>query len=215
MNNTLVAGEIFDYGSTQKEELLVVPSAMMMDRHYQTNTKHYPSSSSSPSWNTKKAVVLGIIGLMAVVVSSALLFFSVIMDSSGQARTGQSFLLHDGGIGYPRVVIKNDTPYPVPYRNYVYINYAKSIGMGCRQDFIPEGIVSGDTWTEPTSRGLCLVKKISAVLTLPNHTSNAPYGELRCNPYKSSGTSYSIYSIIMDGDDRCCVRNSHQSQKCS
>jgi hypothetical protein len=212
MNNTLVAGEINDYGSTQKEELLVVPSAMM-DRNYHTNTKHYPSS-SSPSWNTKKAVVLGIIGSMAVVVSSALLFFSVIIDSSGQART-QSFLLHDGGIGYPRVAIKNDTPYPVPYRSYVYINYAKSIGMGCRQDFIPEGIVSGDTWTEPTSRGLCLVKKISAVLTLPDRTSNAPYGELRCTPYKSSGTSYSIYSIIMDGDDRCCVRNSHQSQKCS
>ena len=200
MNNTLVAGEINDYGSTQKEELLVVPSAMMMDRNYHTNTKHYPSS-SSPSWNTKKAVVLGIIGLTAVVVSSATLFFSVIMDSSRQARTGQSFLLQGG---YPRVTIKNDTPYDtLPGGTYVLES------SFCHSDDILEGIASRDTWTEPTSRGLCLVAKIAATLILPDGG-----GPLQCQDYNSVGTSYSIYSIIMDGD-RCCVRNSHQSQKCS
>ena len=202
MNNTLVAGEIDDYGSTQKEELLVVLPSAMMDRNYHTNTKHYPSSSSSPSWNTKKAVVLGIIGLTAVVVvSSATLFFSVIMDSSRQART-QSFLLQGG---YPRVTIKNDTPYDtLPGGTYVLES------SFCHSDDILEGIASRDTWTEPTSRGLCLVAKIAATLILPDGG-----GPLRCQDYNSVGTSYSIYSIIMDGDDRCCVRNSHQSQKCS
>ena len=44
-----------------------------------------------------KAVVLGIIGLTTAVlsVSSATLFFSGIMDSSGPAQTGESFLLND------------------------------------------------------------------------------------------------------------------------
>ena len=41
--------------------------------------------------------MLGIIGLTTAVlsVSSATLFFSGIMDSSGPARTGESFLLND------------------------------------------------------------------------------------------------------------------------
>merc|ERR1740117_769433 len=72
----------------------------MMDRNHHTSNKH----PRSPSWTNTTKVVLGIIGLTAVVVvSSATLFFSVIMDSSRQARTGQSFLLQGG---YPKVTIK-------------------------------------------------------------------------------------------------------------
>ena len=194
MNNTLVAGEINDYGSTQKEELLVVPCAMM-DRNHHTSNKH----PRSPSWTNTKKVVLGIIGLTAVVVSSATLFFSVIMDSSRQART-QSFLLQGG---YPRITIKNDTPYDtLPGGTYVLES------SFCHSDDILEGIASRDTWTEPTSRGLCLVAKIAATLILPDGG-----GPLQCQDYNSVGTSYSIYSIIMDGD-RCCVKSSHELQNC-
>ena len=219
MNNTLlVAGEIFDYGSTQKEELLVVPSAMMMDRNYHTNTKH---PSSSPSWNTKKAVVLGIIGLMAVVVSSATLFFSVIMNSSGQART-QSFLLHDGGSdgtkqpanlqGYPYVTITNNSPYDAlpGYKSHLVYGTYVEYGAFCSRTFVDKGIAYGDTWTAP-SRGGCSVTRIFVNMKRPDLK---PDGSLSCTPYTSSGTRDLIYSIIQDGDD-CCVRGSHQSQKCS
>merc|ERR1740117_337823 len=168
---------------------------MMMDRYYHTNTKH--PSSSSPSWNTKKAVVLGIIGLTAVVVSSATLFFSVIMDSSGQART-QSFLLQGG---YPRVTIKNDTPYDT-LPGGTYVEY----GVSCSPDVVDEGIASGDTWTAP-SRGGCSVTRIFVNMKRPDLK---PDGSLSCYPYTSSGTSDSIYSIIMNGDYECCVRGSHQ-----
>ena len=197
MNNTLVAGEINDYGSTQKEELLVVPCAMM-DRNHHTSNKH----PRSPSWTNTKKVVLGIIGLTAVVVSSATLFFSVIMDSSRQARTGQSFLLQGG---YPRVTIKNDTPYDT-LPGGTYVEYTP-----CSPDVVDEGIASGDTWTAP-SQGGCSVTRIFVNMKRPDLQ---PDGSLVCYPYtSSSGTSDSIYSIIQDGDD-CCVRGSHQSQKCS
>jgi len=94
MATLVVGGEVCDYGSTQVE-LRRVPSGMLDHIHHTTTNSKHPSSPSS--WNTKKAVVLGIIGLTTAVVSSATLFFSGIMDSSGPARTGESFLLNDRG----------------------------------------------------------------------------------------------------------------------
>ena len=187
--------------STQKKkELLVIPCAMK-DHNHHTSSMH----PSSPSWNTKK-VVLGIIGLTAAVMSSATLFFSIIMDSSGQART-QSFLLQ----GYYPVTIKNDTPYDVPatpikVSALTYVLYGSYIF--CLDDFIVKGIASGDTWTA-SSRGLCLVGTVGAALTLPDGRY------LKCYSYYSAGTTYSEFSIIMDGDDACCVRSSHQIQDCT
>lgn len=79
----------YGYGSTHDDEL-VVPSGMMMN---------HPSN---PSWKTKKAVVvlLSILGLTAVVASGgASMVFPSIVNSLEQARTEESFLLHDGGGG--------------------------------------------------------------------------------------------------------------------
>ena len=100
MATLVVVGEVGDYGSTQ-EGLRGVPSEMLDHTYHTTNSKH-PSSPSS--WNTKKAVVLGIIGLAAAVVSGATLFLSVLGDSSsGPARTEVAFLLHDGRLDAARV----------------------------------------------------------------------------------------------------------------
>ena len=76
----------------------------------------------------------------------------------------------------------------------------------CSKEHIPEGIAPGDTWTS-TSRGLCSVAAISAHLTLPDGK------KLSCAHFPSYGTSSSLFSIIMDGVDGCCVRNSQSTNK--
>ena len=191
-----VAEEIDDYGSTHGEDL-VVPLTMLDRNHHPTSSKH---PSSILSWKTKK-VMLGIIGLTAAVVSGATLFWSVLTDSSsGLAQTGQSFLLQF----YPYVTITNETPYNQPSFSDSEVVY-----VGCNSDVINAGLNAGQTWTA-SSRGLCLVYRINATLM----TGNFPDPYLRCAPYTSSGTAYSIYSIIMKGDDACCVLSSHEIQKC-
>ena len=211
MATELVAdGDINDYGSTQKEEELLVgiPCAMMDHNHHLTSSSKHPSR---PLWKTKK-FVLGIIGVMAavVVVASATLFLSVLRDfsSSGPARTGQLFLLQF----YPYVTITNKTPYHVRDTARSYVLY-----LGCGEYSIAGGLAAGQTWTA-SSRGLCLVYRIYASLTLPDtHTPTSIISgqELHCTPYASTGTAYSIYSVIMKGDDACCVLSSHQTpQKC-
>ena len=108
MAKLVVVGDAVDvdvdgYGSTHDEKL-VVASGMMM---------HYPSN---PSWKTKKAVVvlLSILGLTAVVASGGVsMVFPSIANSSEQARTEESFLLHDGGGGrsvYDCVVASGSWP---------------------------------------------------------------------------------------------------------
>ena len=77
----------------------------------------------------------------------------------------------------------------------------------CHDDRILEGIAPGDTWTA-TSRGLCTVSEIYVYLTLPNDS------RLTCTQYRSGGTTYSLFSIIMGGVDGCCVKSSHQDQVC-
>jgi hypothetical protein len=42
-------------------------------------------------------------------------------------------------------------------------------------------------------RGLCLLKKISAVVTTPG-------GDIEATPYTSSGTSYSQFAVIQTGE---------------
>ena len=64
-----------------------------------------------------------------------------------------------------------------------------------------EGIAPGDTWTAPL-RGRCTVGGIYAYLTLPDDI------QLECTEYVPAGTYDSLFFIIMDGDDHCCVRSS-------
>ena len=86
----------------------------------------------------------------------------------------------------------------------------------CAWDFRLKGILAGETWTAP-SRGLCLVKTIRA--TLWYYTEERDYNtKVICAPYHSSGTSHSIYSILLKGNDvnrnACCIRSSHELQAC-
>ena len=76
---------------------------------------------------------------------------------------------------------------------------------------ISKGLPAGQTWTA-SSRGLCLVNYIHATLTY--QTDDHFWVLMTCAPYTSSGTSHSIYSILMKGDDACCVRSSHELQEC-
>ena len=215
-----VAEEIDDYGSTHGEDL-VVPLTMLERNHHPTSSKH---PSIFLSWKTKK-VMLGIIGLTAaVVVTSATLFFS----GPQAARTGPSSVLLQH---YPYVTINNKTPYDVrpspmgtrlrhlcpgvfrqvhqrwcrvPTTNFVRYS-------SCTSDLFWDGLPAGQTWTA-SSRGLCLVNRIYA--TLSYQIDGDGWLTLTCAPYTSSGTAYSIYSIIMKGDDACCVLSSHEIQKC-
>ena len=222
MANTLVAaGDIEGYGATHDEDL-VVPVAMLdrNPRHSTNSTKQQPSRRPS-SWKTKKIVVLGLmIGVMAATV-----FVSVLRDSSAgpsAPRTGPEAVLLQH---YPYVTITNKTPYDVlPQfytKGYVLPQGGLQEGGGvsytaCESDFMYEGLPAGQTWTA-SSRGLCLVNRIHA--TLGYHTKDGEFHWVTCDPYTPNmpnifGTSYSIYSVLMKGDDACCVLSSHEIQKC-
>ena len=83
----------------------------------------------------------------------------------------------------------------------------------CTDDNIAEGIAPGDTWMA-RSRGVCLVTHIWATLTLPDKLRQKKNHSLLCKMYYSPGTTYSLFSIIMDGDGGCCVQSSHESGVC-
>ena len=105
---------------------------------------------------------------------------------------------------YPYVAVTNKTPYDVTTggNDVIY----KGWGLSCSDDkFVVD---SAQTWSA-TSRGFCLVKKIRARLTLDDGSPS-----LVCYDYKSSGTSYSQFYIIMNGDNGCCVQSDHQSGVC-
>ena len=105
-------------------------------------------------------------------------------------------------IFFPYVTITNKTP----HRMDALVSYNLNF---CGVDNIDEGIASGDAWT-PSLRG-CLVQTIYAGI-------NDKHRTLTCKKYHSSGiyTSYSQFSIIMDGKNACCVLNNHiqAPQKC-
>ena len=237
MANTLVvvAGDIKGYGATQDEDP-VVPVAMLdRNSHHPTSSTKPPSS--RPSWKTKKVVLGLIMGLtvaVVVAVARATLFVSVLRDSSRNAPESE-LLQH-----YPYVTITNKTPFDVrrPMKDDPWnfrlsnfsVGYLKIFAMfGCPYDFMREGLSSGRTITA-SSRGLCLVDEIYATLKYPvsapptkafsrssRNTSLDKDGwlALECTPYISSGTSHSIYSILMKDDDGgCCILSSHQIQKC-
>ena len=107
---------------------------------------------------------------------------------------------------YPYVTITNKTPYDtLDIQNSNVVQYSTR-ALFCSDDLY--SVAAQQTW-KASSRGECLVHRITATLTIPDGP-----GYLLCTTYKSSGTGHSIYSIIMKGDDVCCVRSSHESQKC-
>ena len=125
-------------------------------------------------------------------LNSCIFFFTkhnLTLTRSGKVNGMVSNLQH-----YPYVHITNNTPYATRYPYGVNVVY-----VGCSSDYVYEAIAPGGSWTA-SSRGLCLVHFVSAILALPGYG-----GGKDCGQYKSSGTSYSQYSIIMDGEDACSV----------
>ena len=125
-----LVGKLDDnYGSIHDEELVLSLATMertILDdgivKNIENNSKH------SPGMNTKK-LLLGMMGLTAVVVSGAslfYLFYSVIMDSSGRqtstiCTTEEAvFLLNDRGgaddnvAGFDKVTTVAPSPTPSP-----------------------------------------------------------------------------------------------------
>ena len=112
---------------------------------------------------------------------------------------------------YPYVTITNKTPYDTlqgkfDFHDVLYNDVEYSTDF-CKNDRY--SVAAHQTW-KASSRGTCLVSTITAVLTLPDGSG------LLCDYYWSlPATSYSIFSIIMKGDDACCVLSSHQKpQEC-
>ena len=230
MANTLVvAGDIDGYGATHDEDNRVLPVAML-DRnpHHPTSRGKHSSSSRPSSWKTN------IMGLTAVVVvaARATVFVSILRDAPTAdppaARTGpEADLLQH----YPYVTITNKTPFDVrpPMKDdslkfrllnfsvgYLGVDAMCFLGFCCPYDFMNEGLSYGQTITA-SSRGLCLVDQIYA--TLWYYTEERDYNtKVICAPYHSSGTSHSIYSILLKGNDvnrnACCIRSSHELQAC-
>ena len=225
MTTELAAGGINHYGSTQKEEELLVvgiPGAMMDRNHHHTSSHKHPSRPSS--WKTKKFMVLGIIGGMAAAVVVATVFWSVLGDSSSgpAARTGQSILgrRKRPPKNYHKVMVINQTPYDVqprsrlnPSRQYTHVGYLDSFYCFQSSHYLDDpGFLAGQTWTAP-SRGSCLVNKIVAVLSLPDGR-----GVLQCTNYVAEYpadtvfskydpvTADSVFYIQMGGGDGCCVQ---------
>ena len=100
---------------------------------------------------------------------------------------------------YPRVKIKNDTP----FQSYnVIVEYG-----GCKDDK-SSFIASGGTWTAETYRGSCGVNKIYARII-------NEYGDKSksCTKYSAFSTSYSEFYIIFI-NERCCVRSWKETKEC-
>ncbi|HEX2957137.1 MAG TPA: hypothetical protein VHO70_09900 [Chitinispirillaceae bacterium] len=83
---------------------------------------------------------------------------------------------------YPLVEIINSTSYQASGT----VGYMSGF---CSKD---EYTVTPNTTWKASSRGACLLTKISAVL-------NTPSGFIQATPYTSSGTSYSHFAIIQTG----------------
>jgi hypothetical protein len=92
-------------------------------------------------------------------------------------------------MGYPDVNVLNSTKYPVTGG----VTYES---IFCSNDTfnIPAG--PGTSWSN--SRGVCLIDSVYAVVQY-NGTS------VQATPYSSSGTSYSQFAIIDQGDGHFAV----------
>lgn len=85
-------------------------------------------------------------------------------------------------MGYPYVQIVNAT-------NYIASGTVSYASAFCSNDHYT--VTPNTTWTA-TSRGVCLLTKITATVQTPN-------GNIVAAEYTSSGTSYSQFAIIQTG----------------
>lgn len=91
-------------------------------------------------------------------------------------------------MSYPLVRITNST-------NYLVTGKVSYMSIFCSDD--EYSVAANSTW-EASSRGVCLLQNISAVVVTPN-------GEVFATPYSSSGTSYSQFAVIQTGTDSFAV----------
>lgn len=85
-------------------------------------------------------------------------------------------------MAYPLVTIANST-------NYIATGKVYYMSAFCSDD--DYSVTPYTTWTA-SSRGVCLLTKITALVKTPN-------GEINATPYTSSGTSYSQFAILQTG----------------
>lgn len=89
---------------------------------------------------------------------------------------------------YPLVKITNSTAYVVE-------GEVKYCSVFCSND---NYIVAAGTSWEAKSRGVCLVKEITA-------TVNVNGNKIKAESYESSGTSYSQFAVVNMGDNKFSV----------
>lgn len=91
-------------------------------------------------------------------------------------------------MSYPLVEIKNST-------NYIASGKVSYASIFCSDDNY--SVTPLTTW-KASSRGVCLLTKITATLKTPS-------GDIVATPYESSGTSYSQFAIIQTGPNSFAV----------
>ncbi len=108
------------------------------------------------------------LGLLAVLIAFSMLLVA-----------GTAFSEKPGPTAYPKVNIKNSTPFSVQGK----VSYNSGL---CKDDNY--GMGPWKEWTA-NSRGACLVKQITASISTPQ-------GAKAAKAYTSSGTSYSQFVIV-------------------
>ena len=116
------------------------------------------------------------------------------METKNAAVSASSFLLQN----YPQIMIINKTPFDVrplsrqdPSLEYSHVGYLHNKWEDCSsRDFMryfdDPGIMAGQRWDPASSwRGMCLVNKIVAVLTIPGGS-----GFLQCTNYEYEHDDY-------------------------
>jgi hypothetical protein len=118
------------------------------------------------------------VGVAAAVLSVLALGAVAALKTTSPKRASKTTELD-----YPLVSVSNSVQYVVSGT----VEYASFLCSDDDFDVTPNTV-----WTA-TSRGVCLVTKITA-------TVKTPQGNIDATPYTSSGTSYSQYAVINYGD---------------
>lgn len=117
------------------------------------------------------------VGVAAAIVSAFALGAVAAVKTTSAKRGSQPTAF------YPLVSVSNSVQYVVSGT----VEYASAF---CSNDDF--ALTPNTVWTA-TSRGACLVTKITA-------TVKTPQGNIDATPYESSGTSFSQYAVINYGD---------------
>lgn len=91
-------------------------------------------------------------------------------------------------MAYPKVKIFDST-------SYIASGKVEYMSAFCSNDSYT---VTPNTQWQASSRGVCLVTKITA-------TVETPGGDIVATPYESSGTSYSNFAVIQTGENSFAV----------